>query len=97
MHPSFELHARETVDRLDLAVCLLGPDLDPLEEDLRELGERHMLYGVKPDFFPSMAKALISAIEKVLIDAFTVPEKEAWEMVFEFMISSMATGMKPTN
>lgn len=94
-HPSFELHARETVDRLDMAVSLLGPDLEPLEEDFRDLGLRHMAYGVKSDYLPSMAKALIGAIEVVLKDEFSKKEKEAWEAVFGFLVSNMDMGMKP--
>jgi hemoglobin-like flavoprotein len=91
------MHAKATVERLDMAVCLLGPDLEPLEEDLRDLGERHLTYGVQTKNLPSMAKSLIIAIEKVLKDEFSAEDTKAWNAVLDFMIQSMTMGMKATN
>jgi methyl-accepting chemotaxis protein len=92
-NPCYIMHAKATVERLDMAVCLLGPDLDPLEEDLRDLGERHLSYGVRPKNLPNMVKSLIGAIENVLKDEFSAEDKEGWDAVLGFMVESMAMGM----
>jgi hemoglobin-like flavoprotein len=91
------MHAKATVERLDMAVCLLGPDLEPLEEDLRDLGERHVSYGVQTKNLPFMAKSLIGAIEKVLKDEFSAEDEKGWDAVLGFMVESMTMGMKATN
>jgi hemoglobin-like flavoprotein len=96
-NPCYVMHAKATVERLDMAVCLLGPDLEPLEEDLRDLGERHLSYGVQPKNLPYMAKSLIGAIEKVLKNKFSAEDKIGWDAVLAFMIESMTLGMKATN
>jgi hemoglobin-like flavoprotein len=96
-NPCYVMHAKATVERLDMAVCLLGPDLEPLEEDLRDLGERHLSYGVQPKNLPFMAKSLIGAIEKVLKDEFSAEDKKGWDAVLGFMVESMTMGMKATN
>jgi hemoglobin-like flavoprotein len=96
-NPCYAMHARATVERLDMAVCLLGPDLEPLEEDLWELGDRHLSYGVQPKNLPFMAKSLIGAIEKVLKGELSAEEEKGWYAVLEFMIESMTLGMKATN
>jgi hypothetical protein len=96
-NPCYIMHAKATVERLDMAVCLLGPDLEPLEEDLRDLGERHVSYGVQTKNLPFMAKSLIGAIEKVLKGEFTADDEKAWYAVLDFMLQSMALGMKATN
>lgn len=96
-NPCYIMHAKATVERLDMAVCLLGPDLEPLEEDLRDLGDRHLSYGVQPKNLPYMAKSLIGAIEKVLKDEFSDEDKLGWDAVLGFMVESMAMGMQATN
>jgi hemoglobin-like flavoprotein len=93
---SYHMHAKATVERLDMAVCLLGPDVECLEDDLRELGERHLSYGVKAYNLPSMARALVGAIEHVLKDDFSAADKKGWTAVLRFLVENMATGMKGT-
>lgn len=46
-NPSFHHHASTMVDMIDMAVSFLGPDLEPLEEDLQQVGRRHIGYGVQ--------------------------------------------------
>jgi hemoglobin-like flavoprotein len=96
-NPCYIMHAKATVERLDMAVCLLGPDLEPLEEDLRDLGDRHLSYGVQPKNLPFMAKSLIGAIEKVLKGEFSAEDEKGWYAVLDFMLESMTLGMKATN
>jgi len=72
----------------------LGPDLDPLKDDLIDLGKRHIGYGVKSEYLPVMERAVMFAMEEILADHFTKDDRNAWQVVFHFMITHMVTGMK---
>ncbi|KAG7340764.1 globin-like protein [Nitzschia inconspicua] len=47
-HPVFIGHAKAVVQMLDLAINMLGPDMDPVTVTLtvKDLGARHTVYGV---------------------------------------------------
>jgi hemoglobin-like flavoprotein len=92
-HPSFPLLARIMVDMVDLSVGFLGPDLDPLNDDLVALGQRHINYGAEPEYFASMGVALVCSLAHILPD-FTAKEEDAWVSVFQFMISRMSYGLR---
>jgi hemoglobin-like flavoprotein len=92
--PEFPARAKIMVDMVDLAVNYLGPDLEPLTEDLKEIGARHVNYGVEAEFLPAMVPALEYALEQVLGDKFTSDVSAAWTSVFSFMVSKMVIGLK---
>lgn len=92
-NPAFPMLARIMVDMVDLAVGFLGPDLDPLTEDLMALGGRHIKYGVKPEWLPAMNVALIYALRKSL-PGFSARDAEAWRTVFAFMVEKMQAGLR---
>ena len=79
---------------IDLAVGFLGPDLDPLKEDLLDLGQRHIGYGVRSEYLPVMERAVMYAMEELLDDKFTKDDRNSWRSVFQFMITNMKKGMK---
>jgi len=89
---NFSRHARAMVDMMDCAVSLLGPDLDPLMEDLNDLGKRHIGYGVKVGYLPLMEKAVMYAMDEML--DLSKEERSSWQIVFHFLITNMSTGMK---
>jgi len=93
-HPKFGQHAITIVDMIDCAVAFLGPDLDPLEEQLRSLGKRHLKYGVKPEFLPIMGQAVLYALQRILGSKFTLDDTRDWTCVFQLMANKMALGMK---
>jgi hypothetical protein len=95
LDPSFTWHAKTTVDRVEMAVEFLGPDLEPLKDDLQELGRRHYLYGVPPAYLPFMEQAIMYALEKMLGKALKKQDRKAWRVIFKFIISCMQTGMQP--
>jgi hypothetical protein len=90
---AFPCLARIMFDMVDIAVGFLGPDLDPLTEDLLALGGRHVAYGVEPEYFPSMGVAMVFALKNMLPN-FKKADEEAWTAVFRFMILRMATGLR---
>jgi hemoglobin-like flavoprotein len=94
-NPKFVQHARAMVDMTDCAVSLLGPDLDPLAEDLHDLGKRHVeMYGVQIEFLPTMEKAIMYAIEELVGDKLTKDDRNSWSTVFHYLITHMRKGMK---
>lgn len=94
LNPQFRVHARAMVDMIDMAVGFLGPDLDPLKEDLVELGRRHIAYGVQSEYLPVMERAVMYALDELLHEGLTRAERSSWQVVFHFMISHMIKGMK---
>ena len=64
---------------IDKALGMLGPDIELLTEILLDLGKKHVTYGVKPEYFPSMGRALVFTVETMLGEEhFTRQVKDAW-------------------
>lgn len=63
---------------------------------LRNLGRRHVAYGVRPDHFESVEDALLFALEHALIDVFTPEVKAAWQAAFRKLSSLMLEAFTPT-
>jgi hemoglobin-like flavoprotein len=66
----------------DQALKMLGPDGTLLEEKIKELGAKHVQYGVRAEMFPIMGKGLVAMLEEQLGDAFTDEVRKAWRLVF---------------
>ena len=56
---------------------------------LRQLGRRHVAYGVKRKDFASFEDALLFALEHALIDVFTPEVKAAWRAAYALLSSTM--------
>jgi hemoglobin-like flavoprotein len=93
-NPKFAFHADQMVSMIDTAVAFLGPDLEPLEEDLHALGRRHIRYGVPAKFLPTMEKAVVYTMEELLGDKFTRTMRNSWQVVIYFMVQAMVAGME---
>jgi len=63
---------------------------------LRNLGKRHMAYGVKPEHFRTVEDALLFALEHALIDVFTPDVKAAWQAAYAKLSSLMLEAFTPT-
>ena len=59
-----------------------------------ELGEKHARYGVRPEYFPSMGRALVDTIESLLKDKFTREVKDAWIEVYNGLSYDMIRAQK---
>ena len=73
---------------LELAVSSLD-DPQSILPSVKALGERHMSYGVKAEYYPFAKKAYLWALEKHLGDTFTPALKEAWGTAFEALVETM--------
>ena len=81
------------VEAIDIAVGFLGPDLEPLEETLFELGGRHVERQCRPHHWPIVGEALFYVMEQGLGDAFTFEVREAWTILYNFLGYHMIRGL----
>ena len=90
--PIFVKHAKSVVAMLDVAVNMLGPDLEPVTEALEDLGARHCQYGVLPAHYPIVGEALLKTLGAALGDAWTPTVEKGWTGIFGFVATSMQRG-----
>jgi len=93
--PRFVKHAKYFIQMIDKALSMLGPDIEILTEILMELGEKHVRYGVKPEYFPGMGRALIETVEEHLGKKdFTSDVKADWVEVYGALSYDMIRAQK---
>lgn len=92
--PRFIKHAKYFIQMIDKALGMLGPDIELLTEILLDLGAKHVAYGVKPEYFPSMGRALIHAVKEQLGDRFTDEMKDSWVEVYGALSYDMIRAQK---
>lgn len=68
--------------------------LDELVPAVRELGRRHVAYGVTEGHFETVGAALLWTLEKGLGPAFTPEVKEAWATVYQTLAGTMIAAAK---
>ncbi|CAJ1964588.1 unnamed protein product [Cylindrotheca closterium] len=91
--PRFVAHAMQFVTMIDKALNMLGPTDEMLSEILMDIGAKHARYGVKPEYFPTMGKALVSVVGSNLgEDVFTTEVQESWIEVYNAMSHDMIKG-----
>ena len=94
----FKLHAKLFVDTMTELIANLH-DLEKVERDVRELGKRHLTYGVQPAHFDAMGEALIAVLDEschhpsdeVMLDK---EERDAWLGFWGFIAKEMQRGRK---
>jgi methyl-accepting chemotaxis protein len=91
----FSKHAKYFIQMIDKALGMLGPDIELLTEILMDLGIKHVRYGVKPEYFPSMGRSLIYTVESLLdSDDFSRDVKDAWVEVYGALSYDMIRAQK---
>jgi len=89
----FMMHGIALVVAVDKAVDFLGPDLEPLELELEDLGRRHIHMCAKPEYWPEVGEALFYALGLALGDDFDDKLKKAWTVVYHFLAYYMIRGL----
>ena len=74
---------------LELAVRSLD-EPESVLPSVRALGERHLSYGVKAEYYPLAKEAYLWALERHLKDEFTPGLKGAWSEAFDTLIDTMS-------
>jgi hemoglobin-like flavoprotein len=67
------------------------PQLTPV---LRQLGARHVAYGVEDAHYATVGKALLWTLEQGLGDAFTLEVREAWTIAYGLLAGTMQEGAR---
>ena len=75
---------------LELAVSSLD-DMESILLSVQALGERHISYGVKKNYYPYAKESFLWALEKHLKDEFAPTLKSAWSEAFDTLIEVMSS------
>lgn len=69
-----------------LGICVTTlRNMDALVPLLEKLGRKHVSYGVKPNMYPSVARALLITMEKALGEECKPMTKDAWQWILELI------------
>ena len=78
----------KVIDMLAMAVRSLD-DPDALENELSDLGDRHIEYRVDTQYYQTMNQAIIGALQDCLGERLTPEMVVAWEKALQFMTDRM--------
>lgn len=90
-HIDLALQSRKIMDTLDSIAKSLD-HFDSLSERLAELGRQHASYGVKPEQYETVTKALMWALAQALGPDFDRPTREAWALTLSRVCDEMKRG-----
>ena len=80
---------------IDKAINMLGENDDELEVLLMELGRKHVVYGVKPAYFPFMTDAILAMLGEIIsLREFTLEDEHAWKEVLNVLITDMTKAQR---
>ena len=89
----FQMHAKHFIDMLDKAIGMV--EAKQIEQNMKELGELHVCFGVKASYFPIMGEGLLLALSETLPEEdWNSDIKAAWNNVYDRLSSSMISAMK---
>jgi hemoglobin-like flavoprotein len=83
-----ELQALKLTTMLDETLDLLDRPIE-LAATLREQAIRHSEYGVRPEQYSTVGTAMISMLEDVLGQEFTLETRQAWVALYHLISESM--------
>ena len=63
-----------------------------LETELRLMGQRHAEYGVQPQHYETVGRALLDMLEETLRGEFTTEVREAWTVLYGAVAEAMLAG-----
>jgi hemoglobin-like flavoprotein len=75
---------------LELAVSSLD-HMESILPSVQALGERHMSYGVRKEYYPYAKESFLWALERHLKGEFTPTLKSAWSEAFDTLIEVMSS------
>lgn len=81
---------RKLMLMIDTAVSNIS-DVEKIIPALEDLGKRHVGYGVKDEYYSTVATALLWTLDQGLGDAFTEEVKTAWTETYTTLANVMIT------
>jgi hemoglobin-like flavoprotein len=83
--------SKKLVAMLDAIISSID-DWDKITPTLRELGQRHVSYGVKPEHYDTLCSALVWAFGQGLQPGFNEEVRDAWTAVIQAINEQMKIG-----
>lgn len=81
---------KKIIDMLNTVVARLER-MDELKEEIAAMGKRHEKYGVKPEHYTLVGKALLWTLKKGLADEWNEQTKQAWIKCYSILSGTMIT------
>ncbi|XP_054758842.2 uncharacterized protein LOC129264905 [Lytechinus pictus] len=91
-HSKVLAHGKKVMETVGVAVDGLN-DLDLLVPILRDLGGRHVGYGVNKELFEPVGEVLLETIKEALGSDFTDEVRQAWVAVFKIVSDTMSEAL----
>lgn len=89
MFPSnMEAQYHKLMDMIGIIVARLDR-IDELSAELAQMAQRHVQYGVRPDHYKLVGKALLWTLEQGLDSDWTLSVKEAWSKCYHTVADIM--------
>jgi len=88
----FMMHSTYFIEMLDKALGMV--ESKNMDANMKELGELHVEYGVREEFFPIMGEALFHTLEQNLKGDWNEDLKAAWQGLYGRLSSQMMAAMK---
>jgi hemoglobin-like flavoprotein len=92
LKPLFRTSPHEQGQKLMTALAAVVGGLrnwETIEPTVRELGQRHVAYGVRPCDYDTVGAALLWTLEQGLGEAFTDEVKSAWTAAYQAVAATM--------
>ena len=92
----FKKHATFLLNMIGKTVKMLGYAADDatLEQQLIDIGKKHVTYGVKASHFPYMTQAVLKTMKHMMGSEFTSEEEQAWDDILSLLITDMVKGQR---
>ena len=97
LKPLFRTDLREQGQKLMAALAALVGSLtkwERIEPVVRDMGQRHVGYGVKPEHYDTVGQALMWTLEQGLGSDFTAEAKAAWTAAYQTVAATMIDAAK---
>jgi hemoglobin-like flavoprotein len=93
----FLMHSTFLVGMIEKALNMLGVANDELTAMMSDLGRKHVVYGVKADYFPHMKSAIIAMLHEMLEMKFSTEDEDAWDEVLSVLTTDMTKAQREVN
>ena len=91
-----ELQGKKLMQMIGLCVAKLDA-LDEIVPAVKQLGRRHVAYGVVDSHYDTVGGALLWTLEMGLGEAFTPDVRAAWAAVYDVLANTMKAGAQTAN
>lgn len=89
----FRTHVKKVYDTFGSVVEAMD-DMSAVSADLKEMGARHIKYGITMEQYEYIGTSLMFSLENKLGSDFTADQKKAWTALYSVIEAAMVEGMK---